>query len=91
MDTEFIVSGTKDTNVFLRIAGLNTIYSPEFKELPEISFNNMTNTLTVESPITSAEDLTVTLLVTKGDDLVNKAYTLCSFADKKIDDFEEYK
>ena len=91
MDTEFIVSGTKDTNVFLRMAGLSTIYSPEFKELPEISFNNMTNTLTVESPITSAEDLTVTLLVTKGDDLVNKAYTLCSFADKKIDDFEEYK
>ena len=90
MDTEFYVSGTEGTNVFLRMVGLNTLFTPSFKSEPQIYFENDTNALTLESPLTTTEDMRMTVLIDKENVLVNKAYTLCSFVGKEFQDLAKY-
>ena len=90
MDTQFYVSGSQGTDVFLRLIGLNTVINPSFIETPELDFMNDTNTLYIESPLDSNEDMKITVLVDKENVLVNKKYTLCSFVDKDFDELALY-
>ena len=90
MDSEFYATAKVGTDVFLRMVGLNTIYTPSFTSSPEISFDNTTNTLFVESPLTTNEDMKITVLVDKENVIKNKGYTLCSFVDTKFEDLALY-
>ena len=86
MDTEFYVSGKENTEVFLRIAGLSTTYTPSFSKDPKINYDESWNTLYIESPFETNEDLEITVLIDDENVIKNKGYTLCSFVDKSFDD-----
>ena len=86
MDTEFYVSGKEKTEVFLRMAGLSTTYTPSFSKDPKINYDESWNTLYIESPFETNEDLEITVLIDDENVIKNKGYTLCSFVDKSFDD-----
>ena len=86
MDTEFYVSGKENTEVFLRMAGLSTTYTPSFSKDPKINYDESWNTLYIESPFETNEDLEITVLIDDENVIKNKGYTLCSFVDKSFDD-----
>ena len=90
MDAEFIAKGNVGTNVFIRIVGLPTIYQPSFNEDFKVSFNNETNTLSVESPITKTEKMKYTVLVDREGEITKKGFTLCSFVGVSIDSLALY-
>ena len=90
MDTQFYAYGTPGTDVFLRMVGLNTIYTPNFSDYVEISFDEGTNTFYIESPLNTNEYMKVTVLIDKENALKNKGYTLCSFVGQKFDDLALY-
>ena len=86
MDTEFYVSGKEKTEVFLRMAGLSTTYTPSFSKDPKINYDESWNTLYIESPFETNEDLEITVLIDDENVIKNKGYTLCSFVDKSFND-----
>ena len=86
MDTEFYVSGKENTEVFLRMAGLSTTYTPSFSKDPKINYDESWNTLYIESPFETNEDLEITVLIDDENVIKNKGYTLCSFVDKSFND-----
>ena len=86
MDTEFYVSGKENTEVFLRMAGLSTTYTPSFSNDPKINYDESWNTLYIESPFETNEDLEITVLIDDENVIKNKGYTLCSFVDKSFND-----
>ena len=90
MDTEFYAMGNENIPVFLRMAGLNTIFTPNFIENPSIEFDKTTNVLNIQSPLNSNEDLKITVLVDTENTLVNNKYTLCSFVDTDFKDLALY-
>ena len=90
MDTQLYISSSEVATVFLRMTGLNTFFQPSFVENPELDFMNDTNTLFIESPLETNEDMKITILVDKENVLVNKKYTLCSFVDKKFEELAIY-
>ena len=77
IDTEFIASGTIGANIFLRMVGLSNPYQPLLNQDYSISFDEDTNTLSVESPFRTTEELKYTVLV--DSNLSGKGITLCSF------------
>ncbi len=77
IDTEFIASGTLGANIFLRMVGLSNPYSPLFNTDYKVTFDESTNTLSVESPFRTTEELKYTVLV--DTNLSTKGITLCSF------------
>ena len=90
MDTEFYAYGTQGTNIFLRMVGLNTIYTPSFSDKIDITFDKESNMFTIASPFTTREQIKVTILIDKENEIKKKGYTLCSFVDKKFDDLAAY-
>ena len=90
MDTEFYATGTSGTDVFLRMAGLTNIYIPSFRTEPSITFDNTTNTLFTEFPVTTNENMRITVLVDTEGTLDSKGYTLCSFVDTEFKDMAKY-
>ena len=86
MDTEFYASGKENTEVFLRMAGLSTTYTPSFSKDPKINYDESWNTLYIESPFETNEDLEITVLIDDENVIKNKGYTLCSFVDKSFND-----
>ena len=90
MDTEFYATGKSGTNIFLRMVGITTTYKPVFTENQEIDFDQSTNTLYIDSPLDSFENLRITVLVSKENEIKNKGYTLCSFVDKTFDELAKY-
>ena len=90
MDTEFYAIGQSGTNIFLRMVGLKSIYSPSFNDNQEINFDEKTNTLYIVSPLNTNEDMKITVLIDKENVIKNKGYTLCSFVDIKFDDLALY-
>ena len=90
MDTEFYATGTSGTDVFLRMVGLTNIYTPSFRTEPSITFDNTTNTLFTEFPVTTNENMRITVLVDTEGTLDSKGYTLCSFVDTEFKDMAKY-
>ena len=90
MDTEFYATGEENANFFLRMIGLNSVYIPNINQNPSIRFHNGTNSLIIESPLNTNEDLKITVLIDKENTLVNKKYTLCSFVDNKFENLSIY-
>ena len=90
MDTEFYAMGQENAVVFLRMVGLNTMISPSFNDNYEITFDTITNTLNVGSPLNTNENLKITVLIDKENVLVNNKYTLCSFVDTEFKDLALY-
>ena len=90
MDTEFYATGKTGTNIFLRMVGITTSYKPGFTENQEIDFDQSTNTLYIDSPLDSFENLRMTVLVGKENEIKNKGYTLCSFVDNTFDKLATY-
>ena len=90
MDTEFYATGTSGTDVFLRMVGLTNIYIPSFRQNPEITFDDTTNTLYTEFPVTTTESMRITVLVDTEGTLDSKGYTLCSFVDTEFKDMAKY-
>ena len=90
IDTEFFVSGNEGVNVFIRMVGLPTIYIPSFNDNQQITFDNTTNTLNVESPITKIESMKYTVLVDREGEITKKGFTLCSFVNVKIESLALY-
>ena len=90
MDAEFIARGNAGTNVFIRIVGLPTIYQPSFNENFKVTFDNATNTLNIESPITKTEKMKYTVLVDREGEITKKGFTLCSFVGVSIDSLALY-
>ena len=90
MDTEFYATGTSGTDVFLRMVGLTNIYIPSFRTEPSITFDNTTNTLFTEFPVTTNENMRITVLVDTEGTLDSKGYTLCSFVDTEFKDMAKY-
>ena len=90
MDTEFYVTGKSNTNIFLRMVGITTTYKPVFIDNQEIDFDESTNTLYIDSPLDSSENLRITVLVDKENVIKNKGMTLCSFVDTSFDKLAKY-
>ena len=90
MDTQFYAYGTKGTNIFLRMVGMNTIFTPSFSDSIEISFEKGSNMFIIGSPFTTREQLKVTILIDKEGEIKKKGFTLCSFVDKKFEDLAPY-
>ena len=82
VDTEFFATGKQNVNVFLRMVGLPIIYTPKFNENYKINFDSKTNTISIDSPLTTTESMKYTVLVDKEGVLSSKGLTLCSFVDK---------
>ena len=90
MDTEFYARGQEGAEVFLRMIGTNSVYTPSFNSDPKIKFENTTNTLIIDSPLNTNEDLNITVLIDTENTLKNKKYTLCSFVDTKFESLAKY-
>ena len=90
MDVEFYATGKEGTNVFIRIVGLPTIYMPSFNDNFQVTFDNTTNTLNVESPITKTESMKYTVLIDREGVITNKGFTLCTFVGKNIESLAIY-
>jgi len=90
MDTEFFVTGKEGTNVFIRMVGLPSVYIPSFNNNYQVTFDEKTNTLNVETPITKTEYMKYTVLVDKDGVISNKGFTLCTFVNTKIESLALY-
>ena len=90
MDTEFLVTGKQDTNIFVRMVGISSLYVPSFVTGYQVSFDSTTNTLNVESPISKTEYMKYTVLVDKDGVISNKGFTLCTFVNKNIESLAIY-
>ena len=90
IDTEFFVIGNKGVNVFLRMVGLSSIYTPSFNDNQKINFDPTTNTLSISSPITRTESMKYTILLDKEGVISNKGFTLCSFVNVDINKLAIY-
>ena len=90
MDTQFYAYGNPGTNVFLRMVGITSIYTPSFSEYVVISFDESSNMFYIESPFTTPEYMKVTVLIDKENVIKNKGYTLCSFVGKTFDELAIY-
>ena len=90
IDTEFFVTGQQGVNVFIRMVGLPTIYSPSFNNNQQITFDSTTNTITIDSSVTTTEYMKYTVLVDKEGEITRKGFTLCSFVDVNIEKLTIY-
>ena len=90
IDTEFLVTGKENVNVFLRMVGLPIIYIPSFNEKYQIYFDNTTNTLSIDSPISKTESMKYTVLVDKEGVISSKGLTLCSFVENSYSSLAKY-
>ena len=85
MDTELYINGKAGVEVFTKLVGLNTIYTPSFRDEIEITFEKTTNTINIMSPIKKTESLKYTILIDKEGEISKKGLTLCSFVGAKIE------
>ena len=90
VDTEFFVIGEEKVNVFVRMVGLPTIYVPSFNNNYQITFDETTNTLNIESPLTKSQSMKYTVLVDRDGEITKKELTLCSFVGTDIDKMTTY-
>ena len=90
MDTEFYATGNHNTDIFLRMVGITTTYKPIFNKNQEIDFDDTSNTLYIDSPLETSENLRITVLVDNANTIKNKGYTLCSFVDNNFDKLAIY-
>ena len=88
IDTEFSVTGEEGVEVFLRMVGLPTLYTPDFNENYKINFDSKTNTLSIDSPLKTTEYMNYTVLIDK--DISGKGLTLCSFVGKSYETLAKY-
>jgi len=85
VDSEVEITGSDNTNIFLRYAGLPTSYEPSFRDNYKVTFDSSTNTLIIEQPVTKEEFMSFTVIVDKENVIKNKDYTLCDFVTKDFD------
>ena len=90
MDTQFYAYGTPGTNIFLRMVGINTIYTPSFRDDYNITFLSDTNMFMIDSPFATKEQMNVTIFIDKGGEIKKKGYTLCSFVNKEFREIAPY-
>ena len=90
MDTELLVTGKEGTNVFVRMVGLHSVYIPSFNTNYQVTFDEKTNTINVETPITKTEYMKYTVLVDKDGVISNKGFTLCTFVNTNIESLAIY-
>ena len=90
IDTEFFVTGQQGVNVFVRMVGLPTIYLPSFNNNQQISFESTTNTISIDSSVTTTEYMKYTVLVDKEGEITKKGLTLCSFVGVSMDKLAIY-
>ena len=80
IDTEIVALGNQNTNVFVKMAGVTQNYEPSLNQNYKVSFDQKTNTLTIDSPLYTFETIKYTVLV--DTNLSSKGITLCSFVGK---------
>ena len=90
IDTEFYAIGNQNTNVFLRMVGIPSLYQPSFNDNYQITFDIKTNTLNIESPLTTTESIKYIVLVDKENVITNKKFTLCDFVNTNVDSLVLY-
>ena len=90
MDTKFYAYGNSGTNIFLRMVGLNDFYTPSFAENQKITFDQGTNTLYFDSPLTTNENWQITVLIDEENVIKNKYYNLCNFVNAKFENLAKY-
>ena len=85
LDSEIIIEGADNTNIFLRTTGLPYEYEPTFEE-PKITFDSTTNTINIEiGPIQGYEFMEYTVIIDRENVIKNKGYTLCDFVNYDLD------
>ena len=89
-DSQIIIKGNANTNIFLRTAGLPYEYTPTFNTGFKIIFDSTTNTINIESPITETEFMEYTVIVDAKDVIKKKGYTLCDFVNYDLDKMGKY-
>ena len=76
---EDLSSGDETTKVFVKYVGMNEKYQPIVNELT-VTFDKNNKEFNFEQPI-SGEAFDYTIYVSNKNNLVNQAFTLCSFAE----------
>lgn len=89
LDSELIIQGNANTNIFLRLVGLPYESEPTFNDNYKITFDSSINTLSIEPPIESYEFMKYTVLIHSESEL-NKL-TLCDFIGNNIDTLAKYQ
>ena len=79
LDTLLHIEGEKNSEVFVKHAGVYNWYSLNIKNSPNITFNSDLNELEIESPFLY-EEIKYTIYISKSDELSRQDITLCSFA-----------
>ena len=72
IDTEFFVTGEQGVDVFVRMVGLPTIYKPSYNNNQQITFDETTNTISIDSPLTTTEYMKYTVLWIEKEKLLKK-------------------
>ena len=90
LDSQIIIKGNANTNIFLRTAGLPYEYTPTFNTDFKVIFDSNTNTINIESPIMETEFMEYTVIVDVKDAIKNKGYTLCDFVNYDLDKMGKY-
>ena len=90
IDTEFFVTGEEGVNIFIRMVGLRTMFVPSFNNNQQITFDSTTNTINIDSPVTTTEYVKYTVLIDKEGEITKKGLTLCSFVGVEIESLALY-
>ena len=61
------------------MVGLPTIYVPSFNDNQQITFDETTNTISIDSSVTTTEYMKYTVLIDREGEISKKGLTLCSF------------
>ena len=85
LDTEIIIEGNDNTNIFLKTSALFFEYTPSFNTIYNITFDPDTNTINIDSPINNSELIQYTVIIDKENVLKDKGYTLCDFVNYDLD------
>ena len=85
LDSELILTGNDNTNVFLRLAGLPFEYTPAFIDNYQVTFDDKTNTINIQCPIDSVEFFEYTVIIDRENKIKDKGYTLCDFVNYDLD------
>ena len=77
LDSELILQGSANTNIFLRLVGLPYSSDPIFNDNYQITFDSSINTLSIEPPVESYELMKYTVIIDSQATL--SKLTLCDF------------
>ena len=82
-DTELLIKGESDSNVFVRHSGIWNGYTADIKTSYSITFNDSLNQLEIENPFKLSEDITYTIFISNSSVLSQKNITLCSLIENR--------